>query len=138
MQSSFTSVLTKKGRNTSPIYLLKVWTQIANKKSILIKQDYYKLENKLDNYSQVFETQELERVQTGGSAITVKNFVDPIKDLFDSDKALEQLLETSNKKKKNMATEFFDARSNAIESVLSQDLKKWPVSNTHHYTAHNV
>ena len=105
--------------------LLKILgTQIANKKSILIKQDYYKLENKLDNYSQVFETQELERVQTGGSAITVKNFVDPIKDLFDSDKALEQLLETSNKKKKNMATEFFDARSNAIESVLSQDLKK--------------
>ncbi|GJM06068.1 MAG: hypothetical protein DHS20C09_20640 [marine bacterium B5-7] len=92
--------------------------------SYLLGQDYSNLEHKLENYTQIFETQELEREQTGDSAITSKSFIDPVKDLFDSDKALEQLLEASNKREKNMATEFFDARSNAVESVLSQDMRK--------------
>lgn len=91
--------------------------QKTDRYSYLINQDYSNLENKLKNYIEPVEAQ----IQTNDSLITTENFIDPIKDILDSDKALEQLLETSTKTDENMATEFFNARSNAIESVLSQE-----------------
>lgn len=91
--------------------------QKIDRYSYLIEQDYSNLEHRLKNYTEPAEVQG----QSDDALLTIENVIDPIKDLLDPDKALKQLLETSTNKDANMATEFFNARSNAIESVLSQE-----------------
>ena len=91
--------------------------QRTDRYTYLLEQDYSDLENRLKNYT----VPEDIHIQTDDSLLTIDNFLDPVKDLLDPDKALEQLLETSTSKDANMATEFFNARSDAIESVLLQE-----------------
>ena len=91
--------------------------QKSDRYDYLLKQDYSNLENKFNNYTESVIDQE----QTDGSLLTIENFIDPVKDILDPDKALDQLLESSTNRDENMATEFFNARTNAIESVLSQE-----------------
>jgi len=91
--------------------------QKTDRYSYLLNQDYSNLENRLINYTESVEAQE----KTDESLLTIDSFIDPLEDLLDPDKALIQLLETSTNKDGNMATEFFNARTNAVESVLSQE-----------------
>jgi len=91
--------------------------QKTDRYSYLINQDYSNLENKLKNYSESLETQE----QFDDALLSIDNFIEPVKSILDPDKALEQLVENATNKDENMATEFFNARSKAIESILSEE-----------------
>jgi trehalose-6-phosphate synthase len=91
--------------------------QKTDRYTYLINQDYSNLENKLKNYSETLETDE----QFDDALLSIDNFTDPIKNILDPDKALEQLLDNATNKDENMATEFFNARSKAIESILSEE-----------------
>lgn len=91
--------------------------QKSDRYDYLLKQDYSNLENEFNNYTESVIDQE----QTDDSLLSIDNIIDPIKDILDPDIALEQLLETSTNADENMATEFFNARSKAVESILLEE-----------------
>lgn len=91
--------------------------QKTDRYAYMINQDYSNIENNFKRYTEIDETQE----QIDESLLTIDNFTDTVQNILDPDKALEQLVENATNKDENMATEFFNARTKAIESILSEE-----------------
>ena len=82
---------------------------------VMLNQDYQNLENEFLKY----ETSEEETFDI--LDVTLDSASKSISELFDADMALEELLENTQDKRNNFATDFFKARTEAVESILSEE-----------------
>ena len=88
--------------------------QKDNQYLVMLNQDYQNLENEFLKYETPVEDINL-------IEMSVDTVTKPISDLLDSDKALDELLENTQEKRKNFATEFFRARTEAVKSILEEE-----------------
>ena len=80
--------------------------------SVFLEEDYSNLAEEYKKY----EITKKEEIDT-----ELEIIAKPISDIIDSDKALEKLLDNANENKDSEATKLFKARTEAVESTLSED-----------------
>ncbi len=89
----------------------------TNYHAYMLNQDYTSLENNLNLYSNIELTEE----ETSEPLSTVDAIKSKVSDLLDPEQALNELVESVNNRDENAATKFFNARSKAVETILSVD-----------------
>ncbi len=77
--------------------------------SIMLNQDYLNLANEFNKHK-VKEDESDE----------IDSITQPVKDISDPDKALDELVDTSLNKPENAATKFFKARTKTVEQISNE------------------
>lgn len=80
--------------------------------TFMLEQDYSKLEKEFTKYEVTDEAEE---------GLVMNNLNEPILDALRTDSALDQLLENSDDNRESTASEFFRKRSDAVDSILSEE-----------------
>lgn len=91
--------------------------------SLMLNQDYLNLANEFKKY-EVNKEEELDEIMLSLDSIT-----QPVMDILDPDKALDELVDASLNKRENAATKLFKARSKAVEQILNEANPNSPPDN---------
>lgn len=86
--------------------------------SIMLEQDYSKLNNQFTKYEEQDDD------------LVIGNVNEPVLDGLDPDKALNELLENSDNNRESAASELFKKRSDAVDSILSEEKPVDPPNDT--------
>jgi hypothetical protein len=92
--------------------------QKSDQYAVMLEQDYLNLSNRFKKYEIIKEPDDIE--------FTLENFTKPVMELLDADKALDELLENTKTKRNSEVSKFFRARSDAVESILSEEKPNTP------------
>ncbi len=86
----------------------------------MLNQDYQNLHNEFKKYEPVEEEVELEESFIENlDDLSINSITNPVKDLLDPDKALEQLIQASEDRD-DPFTRAMRSRSNAVDSIIKQ------------------
>ena len=83
----------------------------------MLEQDYQNLDQEYNKYRQTEQEEFVENKDAGQRSVT---------NIFDSDQALEQLLQVSDENRDSTASKRFRARSDAVERALEQQKQTNP------------
>lgn len=92
--------------------------QKTDQYAVMLEQDYLALSNKFKQYEIIDEPDDFEDM--------LDDITKPVLDLLDADKALDELLDNTKTKRNSEASKFFRARSDAVESILSEEKPTTP------------
>ena len=92
--------------------------------SFMLNQDYLRLANELNKVDEIEE-----EPGSDETMLSIDSITQPVMDLLDPDKALDELVESSSEHD-NTATKFFKARTKAIEQILNEAKPNTPPNDT--------
>lgn len=90
--------------------------------AIMLNEDYANLVYEFEKYKNTAELDE----QNNNQLTQIESFINSAKELMNPDIALDQLLETSSKTEDSLPGTFFNVRSKAVESILSEGKRDNP------------